>query len=120
MDNINYKIFKCYRLLSEFDNLKHNYAFYVIAGVFLVLLFFDLMYFIYTIPKIKNMMLKEAPTPERVRIETIRELIKIRKTSENNLINPPKRKKSGKGVNKEFKKKFLKKKDLKQQLQKNL
>ena len=53
LDNINYKIFKCYHLLTVFDNLKYNYSFYVIAGVFLVLLIIDILYFTYIIPKLK-------------------------------------------------------------------
>ena len=90
LDNINYKIFKCYRLLSDFNNLKNNYAFYVIAGVFLVLLFFDLMLFIYTLPTIKSQMFNDAPTKERVREETKKELIKFKKRIENTSCNPPK------------------------------
>ena len=100
MDNINYKIFQCFDLLSEFDNLVHNYAFYVIAGVFLVLLFIDLMFFIYTIPNIRKSMLKETPTPEKVKEETRKELIRLKRLS---LINQPPKKlknKSSKRVNK--------------------
>ena len=48
-------------------------------------------------PKIRNLMLNEAPTPERVREETKKELTKFKKSSENTLINPPIRKKKDKG-----------------------
>ena len=38
LDNINYNIFKCYKLLSSFNNLKNNYSFYGILGFFFQLL----------------------------------------------------------------------------------
>ena len=32
LDKINYKIFKCNKLLYDFDNLKSNFAFYIILS----------------------------------------------------------------------------------------
>ena len=117
LDNINYKIFQCYQLLSVFDNLKNNYAFYVIAGVFLVLLIIDLLYFTYIIPKLRMLMLKETPTKEKVRQETIKELVRIKNLNKFNLKKePPKKKKlntSKKNIRKQSTKIILKKDTLK-------
>ena len=98
LDNINYKIFQCFDLLSEFDNLKHNYSFYVIAGVFIVLLIIDILFFTYTIPRVRNLMLRETPTPQRVREETKKELIRIKKLKENSLVHSPPKNKRSKSV----------------------
>ena len=48
-------------------------------------------------------MLKETPTPEKVREETKNELIRLKKLRENTLNNPPLRKKKGKGIKKDIK-----------------
>ena len=60
LDNINYKLFKCYKLLSTFDNLKKNNAFYgsiIIASVILVI---DLIFYLYSVPKLKIKLLRET------------------------------------------------------------
>ena len=93
LDNINYKIFQCYHLLSKIKNLTHNYAFFVIAGVSLVLLIIDILYFCYIIPKIICSILREAPTPQRVREDTRKELIRIKNLNRFNIIKEPPRKK---------------------------
>ena len=91
LDNINYQIFKCYKLLSAFENLNHNYAFYVIAGVFIVIILIDLIFLIYTLPKIKYSMLKKAPNPLKIKEEIKNELGKQKKLSETSLLYPTKR-----------------------------
>ena len=54
LDNINYKIFKCYKLFFDFDNLKYNFAFYTFSILFLIMLIIDLIFFLYSIPKLKK------------------------------------------------------------------
>ena len=92
LDNINYQIFKCYKLLSSFENLNHKYSFYVIAGVFIVILIIDLIFLIYTLSKIKNSMFKELPTKEKVEEEIRKALKKKRKLSGSTFLNPPRKK----------------------------
>ena len=85
LDNINYKIFKCYLLLSIFDNLKKNYAFYAILGLFLVIIIIDIIFLSYSIPKLKKSMIDNSPTNEKLREDIIKELKRIK-----NLIKIPK------------------------------
>ena len=71
-----------------YKNLNHNYAFYLIPGVFIVILFIDLIFIIYTLPKIKYSMLKEAPNPIKVKEEIKNELAKQKKLSGTGLLYP--------------------------------
>ena len=93
LDNINYKIFKCYNLLIIFNNLKKNYAFYTILGVFFVIIIMNLVFIFYILSNIKNRMLVNSPTSESIKHETIKFLKTFKKMSENTKLNPPKKKK---------------------------
>ena len=94
LDKVNYNIFKCYQLLYSFDNLKNNFAFYAILGIFLVILVLNLIFGFYSLPKLKLLMFNKIPTEKNVRKEVIKELKKIRKSSRRILHNPNKKKKS--------------------------
>ena len=95
LDNINYKIFKCYSLFSNFKNLKNNYAFYTILGIYVVILILNFYFKFISIKNFCIAMLKEVPRPKEVKIEIRRELEKrrttVRKIKENKN-NPNKRK----------------------------
>ena len=91
LDNINYKIFNCYNLISSFDNLKNNYAFYTILGVYFVFLCLNLIFYCYTLPSMKKEMIIEAPTPIKVRQKIIQELLRLRRNTGLNLLNPIKK-----------------------------
>ena len=93
LDNINYKIFKCYNLLIIFNNLKKNYAFYTILGVFFVIIIMNHVFIFYILSNIKNRMLVNSPTSESIKHETIKFLKTFKKMSENTKLNPPKKKK---------------------------
>ena len=54
LDKINYKLFKCYSLIKNFENLKKNYAFYTILVVFIIMIILSIFFFCYSIPSINN------------------------------------------------------------------
>ena len=78
LDNINYKVFKCYNLISSFENLKNNYAFWTILGVYAVLIIINLIFYLYSMPMMKKLMAKEIPTSEKIRKEIAQELLRFR------------------------------------------
>ena len=88
LDNINYKIFKCYNLLLNFNNLINNYAFYLIAAIFLSSIIIYLLFYFCTIPKIKIYIMREMPTEIRIRQEVRKQLIKINSAKKIKLSNP--------------------------------
>ena len=96
LDNINYKVFKCHSLISSFEKLKSNYAFYGILGIFLVILILNISFYCYSLPKLKSTLLSEAPTKEKIREELINQLKSIRKKTNDNILNPIKKKKKKK------------------------
>ena len=53
LDNINYKIFKCYKLFFNFNNLKKSYAFYIILSIYLILSIINFIYICYSLEKLK-------------------------------------------------------------------
>ena len=85
LDKVNYKIFKCYLLISILDNLKQNYAFYAIIGIFLAVIIIDIIFLSYSIRRLKISMIKNIPTNEKLREDIIKELKRIK-----NLIKIPK------------------------------
>ena len=93
LDNINYKIFKCYKLLLVFDNLKNNLAFYIILIIFFIIIKVNLYLFIQGISYLRTIMFKQIPSEK----EIIKE-IKRKKTNNHlltkgrNKMNPIKRK----------------------------
>ena len=59
LDNINYKVFQCYKLFFNFNNLKKCYAFYIILVIFAILQIFNFIYMCHTLGKLKKFMEKE-------------------------------------------------------------
>ena len=115
LDKINYKIFICYKLITLFGNLKRNYAFYSIIGIFFFIIILNLAFYCCTLSDIKNLMLEKSPTFESVKLEIIQQINKKKKRQIgiNSKINPPKKKKK--------KKKGLKIKKIKiQKIKKNV
>jgi hypothetical protein len=79
LDNLNYKIFKCYHLLLTFDNLIKNPAFYGILGIFVIVIFCTFLFIFSGIPKIRINMYKELPTEAKVRKLIIENMKKFKK-----------------------------------------
>ena len=75
LDNINYKIFKCFKLLI-FDNMKKNYAFYGILFILFIMLINNIIFCFYGIPNIRRLMNKHIPTKQKVYNDLVRELRK--------------------------------------------
>ena len=88
LDNINYKIFTCYKLLLSFNNLKGNIAFYLLLSVFIIISFFNFKFLICGITNIRISLYKEIPTKEKI--------INILKDSKKGIKYSPPRKKSNK------------------------
>ena len=111
LDNINYKIFKCYSLFASFKNLKNNYAFYTISGIYAVILILNLIFRFYSFKNFGASMLEKIPSVKKNQNEENLLPKERRKTSALNVVknNPNKRKKTldNRG---EHKKKIKKKK----------
>ena len=84
LDNINYKIFKCYPLLLSFDNLIKNPSFYIILIFTSIIMFFSFKFLFIGVAKLRILMYKELPTEHKVRCLIIEHLKKIKF---NNCIN---------------------------------
>ena len=79
LDNINYKIFKCYDLFLSFDNLKENIGFYFSIVIFIAIILNNLIFYLYGISKILRLMYKSIPKEENIKNEIKKELSKYRK-----------------------------------------
>ena len=66
LDNINYKIFKCYKLFFNFNNLKKSYPLYIILIIFTIIQILNFIFNCYTINKLKVYMAKEIPMNKKV------------------------------------------------------
>ena len=95
LDNLNYKILKCYYLLSSFSNLKKNPYFYIYLAILAIVIFLYLKYIIFKIKYIRINVYKEIPTKQKL-IQLIKEQISKNKRNKINIIkkdkfNPPKK-----------------------------
>ena len=95
IDKVNYKIFKCYRLLNNFSNYLNNLAFYVILGCFALIIILCFVFLFYGISKIRIEMYKNIPSEPKVREMIIEEL---KKRKEKIKINNPSKKSRRKSV----------------------
>ena len=77
LDNINYKIFTCYKLILSFNNLKNNFSFYSISCASFIVIVLNLVFYFYNISKIKNELIKNAPTSGKIKNEMKNEIKKI-------------------------------------------
>ena len=99
LDNINYKIFKCYHLILSLDNLIKNPAFYIIIVIFIVTTTCTFVFLYAGISNIRINMYKELPTKLKLRELVIKHLKEMKKNKNNNINNniskeqePPKKK----------------------------
>ena len=79
LDNINYKIVKCYNLLSSFDNIKSNYSFYVMQVIFISILFLDFRYYNNTIKQLKLIIFHVSPLMKKMQQKKYNPKIKSEK-----------------------------------------
>ena len=103
LDKVNYKIFKCKKLLFNFGNLKNNFSFYSILSILFIILIFNLSFYCLEIPKIKKLIFKEDPPNREVKEEKKRSKNKNKRKKHNkrNIISNPvkKNKKKKKRIN---------------------
>ena len=95
LDNLNYKIFKCYHLLSSFNNLIKNPYFYTTLSILAIIIILSLKYIIFKIEYIRIKIFKEMPTKKKL-LQLIKEQISKNKKNNINIIkkdefNPPKK-----------------------------
>ena len=102
LDNLNYKIFKCYHLLLSINNLITNPAFYTIIIIFIITMFFSLKFIFTGFKKLKKIREEELPTKSKIRKLIIQYLNKIKKKNNTKLHHhPPKHHNIGKKEEKE-------------------
>ena len=82
VDNINYKVLKCYKLFN-LENLKHSYAFFILCGVFGIILFLSLIFSFFGLPNIRIQIHKNMPTDQKIRELIIAELKKRKEVKKN-------------------------------------
>ena len=69
---INYGIYKCYILLSFFDNYKQNIGFYILLLSMSLYISLILVFFIFKIPKIRLLIFNHIENEERSRTRNLR------------------------------------------------
>ena len=77
LDYINYKIFKCYKLLILYKNYKKNYAFYSILAIAFIMFVTNFVFCCYGIPSIRKIGLKNIPSDLTIQKETKRQLLRF-------------------------------------------
>ena len=90
LDNLNYKIFKCYHLLSSLEHIIKNPAFYVILAIFITVITCSMIFIFNGILNIRISMFKEIPNDLKIRKLTIEHYQKL-KENKNNISSPPKK-----------------------------
>jgi hypothetical protein len=91
LDNINYKIFKCYNLITSFETLKNNIAFYSAIIVLSVVLLINAIFWLHGISRIRKIMSKQIPTFQKVYNDYMKEILRNKRDSSEALLNPPKK-----------------------------
>ena len=97
LDNINYRIIKCYYLLLDFKNLVKNPAFYVLSLIFVAVLFCSFKFMFFGIRKIRINIYNELPTEANVNEEAKAQLKRMKENIEQISVekkrksNPPKK-----------------------------
>ena len=84
-DYINYKIFKCYKLLLVFDNLKKNAFFYIVLIIFIIIICVNIIFYIFGIRNIRKMAMKHIPSQINIKIKIIKELQNLKNKKDENL-----------------------------------
>ena len=96
IDKVNYKLFKCYNLILDFENLKNNFLFYAILCIFTLIILLSFTFLCCGLATIRIEMYKDMPTAEKVKKMLIEELKKIKESKKDLTKNNPTRKHSSK------------------------
>ena len=68
LDMINYKIIKCYMLLTNLNNYYYNYGFYLGTGLYFIILLLFIVYLFWGITSIKIKYLRNEPKKEEIQL----------------------------------------------------
>ena len=77
LDNINYKIFKCYYLILYYNNLFTNPPIYIFLIVLVLIIIFSFKFLFYGITRLRILMYKELPTELKLRKLLMKNLKRI-------------------------------------------
>ena len=110
LDYINYKILKCYNLLTSFENIKKNYAFYCSILILTIIFLINILFWECGITKIRKIMISHIPTFQRICNDFIGKSRNNKINNNKKLLVPPKKKNKRKRKNVYNKKNINKKK----------
>ena len=105
LDNINYKIFKCYKLVFNSQNLITNISFYIMILSLFTIIIINIKFYFCDLSKIKILSVKNSIIDSNISTSIPKEKNKIKMKSKKNILEPIKKK------SKRFKKKIYKKKE---------
>ena len=67
LDMINYKVLNCSKLFFNIDNYRHNKAVMICTTSIFLSIFFLILFFCYSLPKIRITMFNDIPTDKKIR-----------------------------------------------------
>jgi len=67
LDMINYKVLNCSKLFFNIDNFRHNKAVMICTTSIFLSIFFFILFFCYSLPKIRITMFNDIPTDQKLR-----------------------------------------------------
>ena len=109
LDNINYKIFKCYKLFLDFEKIKKSIPFYAMLVTLFIILIITLKFYTCDLSKLKALLVKDSILSPKAKIFSIKQITKFKKTKKRILLSPVKKKgkkdKNTKKINIKIKKK---------------
>ena len=94
LDNINYKIFKCYKLVFNIQNLIKNISFYIMILSLITIIIINIKFYICDLSKIKILSVKNSII-DKITLKKKtkqKEKHKINKNSKKNILEPIKKK----------------------------
>ena len=92
LDNINYKIFKCYKLVFNIDNLITNIAFYIMIFSIFAVIIINIKFYFCDLSKIKILSVKNSVIDTFIFTSKPKEKYKLNMKSKKNLLEPSKKK----------------------------
>ena len=87
LDNINYKIFKCYKLLIYFENIKKSFMFYGILAIIFIIIINYIFFWIFGISNIRKITYKKFPSNKNINKDSSKDLKSIEKENNNILLS---------------------------------
>ena len=91
LDNINYRLFLCYKLFFNGPNLRNSYPFYIILIIYIILSVFNFIFIFHSLEKIKLYLAREMFANEAQTIEVNTESKKLNDNQKLSLDNNNKR-----------------------------